>query len=165
MNTLPSELEHIVYKYLDNLKKNDLLKELKNSFYVCDCCEIEYSSCINPIYLHCLECKKTICSNCPICPEEYKNDYCHDCILKNDFFYTIEKKLNRQIDENEKQRFLFLQNISEYNLENNIDMYFIDDVEIFTDSFKNIISIIEKFEDKKYTAQELYDLIYHKLNH
>ena len=69
MNTLPVELQDIIYKYNTQLKNCDVLEELKEVFvdftYVCSYCIEEKCSALPKHY-----CCDVVC-DCMICPECY----------------------------------------------------------------------------------------------
>jgi len=150
MNNLPRSVEDMIYKDVEGMNRLDLHKELMGKFYFCTECEELKNETINQMDLYCRLCDKTVCDTCPLYPDEYKNNICHNCQLQERYLDLLKKIIN--IDIYDQDRFLYL--LYEHNYDEDTEMY--DDIKL------HVIRRLRSIYDKgiKYTKQELHDLIH-----
>lgn len=98
MNTLPKELEDIIYEYAHHLKMNDIMGELWDGFSICDFCFINK----HEMYLFfCKNCSVEYCSNCKDKFIRKHKGLCNSCYYEEAIFSQIEIMINREYVENE----------------------------------------------------------------
>ena len=88
MNTLPLDLENIIFKYEQQLRMKDVMEELLNVFptlhFNCCICNMEN---ISFVYVGCCKCKASICKKCmEVEVEDLIFDYRDNC----DFYLPSE---------------------------------------------------------------------------
>jgi len=116
---IPKEIDDIIYKYIDNINKQNIKKELNNTNYKCDKCE-KINNCKLVKYKMCNNCKNIYCNKCIEKNNLYYNTEeldCIKCIQEKKYKYLIEKILNIKIDNNNRFVVLF-NNLYNYDLMN-----------------------------------------------
>lgn len=98
MNTLPTELEDIIYKYTHQLKMNDVLEELCQSFSQCDYC---YDDKPHKHLLFCHRCSIEFCKDCQGWLEDTSGRFCNGCYFERRAFGEIERILGRKLESDE----------------------------------------------------------------
>lgn len=70
MNTLPTDLQNVIYKMVHKMQMEELCNEIKETR--CDCCETYHG--LNVDMIHCSDCNISFCDQ-----GEPNFIYCHSC--------------------------------------------------------------------------------------
>jgi len=88
---LPTDLETVIYNYINDLKKIDIHEELNKKFYDCaNCC----GRTKKKILFICQRCEENVCIEC----EDFLhcNTHCNQCFL-TDIFYCVIEDIKKSI--------------------------------------------------------------------
>jgi len=84
---LPTDLETIIYHYVNDLNKIDIHEELNKKFYNCtNCCERTNKR----ILFLCERCEENVCIECEDFIQCNERTHCNQCFLTDIFYCTIE---------------------------------------------------------------------------
>ena len=101
MNTLPKELEDIIYHYSHHLKMNDVMNEMEENLYWCCNCGTHTHENIIPTWKHCVACEEPICFDCNGELKDTEDEECDDCFFTGMIYSNIEQITNHNLTDDE----------------------------------------------------------------
>lgn len=98
MNTLPKEMEDIIYEYTHQLNMNKVLDDLCQSFSRCDYCRVDKH---DAHLSFCKCCSIEFCNDCKSNLEDKNQEYCDSCFYEQMNYLQFEGILERKLSGNE----------------------------------------------------------------
>jgi hypothetical protein len=103
MDINDDNIRNIINTYAFNIKHNNVLKELSQTFINCDCCPNKVNTYIHN-FNYCEICNIIMCYDCLNNKLNTTDIICNNCSMNQYIIYEIADKLDRNLDENELEK-------------------------------------------------------------